>query len=218
MLLRPAFRTLAVRPSTSSLLTKPATQQTRSFLPTPTAPPQKFTARKTLPFPRPVLYSIIRDIDAYSSFLPFCSASIVTSRSTTPPTHPISSTPTSEQTKGDPTQADLKIGFGGFDETFSSKVSCSYDDKVGVVRADSGEAVSGREGEVFERLVTRWEVKDLEGSQGKDSEVKLDIEFTFKNPFYAMVTKSVTPKVAGAMMEAFEKRAGELVGRRGSGF
>ena len=51
----------------------------------------------------------------------------------------------------------------------------------------------------------------LEG--GKGTEVRLDIRFQFVNPLYAAVSSAVSDKVAGLMIEAFEKRAREQLGR-----
>lgn len=44
------------------------------------------------------------------------------------------------------------------------------------------------------------------------TEVDLRIEVTFKNPMYAALSKAVAPKVAGLLIEAFEKRAKEVFG------
>ena len=51
----------------------------------------------------------------------------------------------------------------------------------------------------------------LEG--GKGTEVRLDIRFQFVNPLYAAGSSAVSDKVAGLMMEAFEKRARDQLGR-----
>ena len=43
------------------------------------------------------------------------------------------------------------------------------------------------------------------------SVVDLKIDFGFSNPLYAVLTQAVVPKVATVMIDAFEKRAKELL-------
>ncbi|KAG0643621.1 polyketide cyclase/dehydrase and lipid transporter [Tuber brumale] len=164
----------------------------RHFFPLPTAtpPPQRFTTSKSLPYPPRSLFSLVADINAYHKFLPYCAGSRVTR--TCPHTHL-------------PTEAELRVAWGSFDETFSSIVTCSAE-------AGTVEANGDRNG-IFERLVTRWVVKGGEGEGG--SVVSLFLEFGFRNPIYAAVSAAVAPKVAGVMIEAFERRAGEVLGAKG---
>lgn len=71
----------------------------------------------------------------------------------------------------------------------------------------------GRNEEVFRMLRTRWAVKELLEGRGDRSEVQLDIEFEFENPIYAAMSSAAAEGVAGVMVEAFEKRAREVLGR-----
>ena len=96
----------------------------------------------------------------------------------------------------------------------------------------SVEAVSGDEGQaasdVFKKLVTRWSVRPLSTSGSGDAaaaaageeqpktEVLLAITYEFANPLYAAVSAAVSDKVAGVMIEAFEKRARERLGGQGA--
>ena len=97
------------------------------------------------------------------------------------------------------------MAWGSFDETFTSVVACSVE--AGTVEAN------GDRNDLFERLVTRWVVKG--GGEGEGgSVVSLSLEFGFKNPIYAAVSAAFTPKAAAIMIEAFEKRAGEVLGRK----
>ncbi|PWW72348.1 hypothetical protein C7212DRAFT_57074, partial [Tuber magnatum] len=110
----------------------------RHFFPLPTATsPQRFTTSKSLPYPSRSLFSLVADINAYHKFLPYCLGSRVTR--TCPRTHL-------------PTEAELRVAWGSFDETFTSVVTCSVE--AGTVEAN------GDRNEIFERLVTRWVVKD----------------------------------------------------------
>ncbi|KAF8449875.1 dehydrase and lipid transport-domain-containing protein [Kalaharituber pfeilii] len=168
-----------------------------SALPSPfNDPPQRISATRTFPYPYTSLYRLISDISSYSTFLPYCLSSTVISR------HP---------TNQSPVLADLRVGFSLFDETFRSKVTCNPPRSV---EADS----SGSE--LFEVLKTRWEIVPLEDEGVRQvpqadgrAKVSLDIEFKFTNPVYAALTKSVVPKVAEAMVDAFEKRAREVIGK-----
>ena len=95
------------------------------------------------------------------------------------------------------------MAWGSFDETFTSVVACSAE--AGTVEAN------GDRSDIFERLVTRWVVKG--GGEG-GSVVSLSLEFGFRNPIYAAVSAAIAPKVAAVMIEAFERRAGEVLGRK----
>jgi coenzyme Q-binding protein COQ10 len=79
--------------------------------------------------------------------------------------------------------------------------------------------------DVFKTLSTKWTVRPFHykppsGRPQTDSatlpprdqtEVQLAIEFQFANPLYAALSSAVAPKVAGVMIEAFEKRARKLL-------
>lgn len=86
--------------------------------------------------------------------------------------------------------------------------------------ADEGGGISSS---VFNKLVTRWSVRALSppsssqtSGEGQDhpprTEVNLVIQYEFANPLYAAFSSAVSDKVAGMMIEAFEKRARERLG------
>ncbi|RPB01046.1 hypothetical protein L873DRAFT_1735663, partial [Choiromyces venosus 120613-1] len=174
-------------PPPPPIQTHPAPRRTFFPLPTGSQSLQRFTARKSLPYPPRALFNLVSDINAYQHFLPYCLSSNVTR--TCPQTNL-------------PTEATLRVGWGSFDETFASVVACSPE--AGTVEAN------GDRNELFERLVTRWAVKRGEGEEG--TLVELFLEFGFRNPLYAAVSSAVAPKVAEIMIQAFEKRAGEVLG------
>ena len=160
----------------------------RTFFVLPTSSPQSFTASRRLPHTPAALYRLVSDIDTYHEYLPYCLGSRITSRC------PSTNTPT---------EADLRVGWGAFDETFRSRVTCSPARLS--VQADASQ------NRLFERLTARWEIKDAEGGKGGD--VSLHVQFAFANPLYAAVGGAVAPKVAGVMVDAFEKRAREVLER-----
>ncbi|KAF3348264.1 Vacuolar protein sorting-associated protein 68 [Verticillium dahliae VDG2] len=160
------------------------------------------------------------DEHAYASFVPYCSESRVTARDPSPP--------------HTPTEADLRVGWGGFEETFTSRLRCRLDRSVEAIsgadleppargasstssssssRSRSGSSTNSG-GAVFTSLVTRWELRPLrEDAHDPATQVDLVIRFQFANPLYAAVSAAVSDKVAGIMIEAFEKRARRILGQ-----
>jgi len=167
---------------------------------------------------------LIADVDSYSSFLPYCLDSKVTKWS-------------SPDKNGDqwPSEANLKVGWGGYEETFTSRLLCV---PGSVVEALGGEAVTNlpesdlehhsatlnapaTANHIFRTISTRWTVrpfhfKPASGTPHSDkaqhptrdqTEVHLTLDFQFSNPIYAALSKTVAPKIAGVMIEAFEARA-----------
>ncbi|KAL2211989.1 hypothetical protein CC79DRAFT_1353918 [Sarocladium strictum] len=191
---------LLPRLTTNLTTTTPTLRRTFITLPT-SATTQHLTALRTLPYSASPLYNLISDIDSYSTFVPYCSRSRVTAWSQPDASH---------SDRRWPTLADLHVGWGGFEEVFTSRLTCEPGHYV--------EAVSGGEGRgdasaVFKSLVTRWHLKELETGDKPRTEVHLSIKYQFVNPLYAAVSSAVSDKVAGLMIEAFEKRAREQLGR-----
>ncbi|KAI2623296.1 hypothetical protein GGR54DRAFT_597501 [Hypoxylon sp. NC1633] len=139
--------------------TKPQTKSCRSryhprrtFLTLPTSTPQLLTAARRLPYPQAALYDLIADIDSYRQFLPYCTVSRVT-QWTAPSPNPLASPTSNSNSSGSgssssttethrrwPTRADLTAGWGGFSETYTSRVYCIP--AHGIVEAVSGAAQS----------------------------------------------------------------------------
>ncbi|OJK02995.1 hypothetical protein ASPACDRAFT_1886021 [Aspergillus aculeatus ATCC 16872] len=180
---------------------------------------RRLTATRTLPYSPAPLFEVISDVQSYSSFLPFLNASTVTHRD-----------PTTQY----PTRAFLTVGYGPLSETFTSKVDCDPQRltvtaqsgaRFGVAKKD-GQAVSsgggggfgfpGAEEGIFEYLSTKWELADVTAEMGGGksmTRVHLEIGFEFKNQWHATMMSAVEGQMAGVMIEAFEKRMGEVVGR-----
>jgi coenzyme Q-binding protein COQ10 len=94
------------------------------------------------------------------------------------------------------------VGWGQFDETFRSTVTC-IPEKLSV-EADASQ------NPLFQKLCARWEISPAE-EKHQGSDVKLHVEFKFTNPLYSAVSGAFAPKVAGVMVEAFEQRAKEVL-------
>jgi coenzyme Q-binding protein COQ10 len=209
-------------------------QARRNFITLPGTEAQSLTATRILPYKSSSLYTIIADVDSYSSFLPYCVDSKITKWSE----------PDTNGTRW-PSEADLKVGWGGYEETFTSRLFCV---PGSVVEALSGEAISESSksdvshhsatfdapaipNDIFKSLSTRWTVKpflykpatgqpetDKTQHPSRDqTEVHLTINFQFANPIYAALSKAVAPKVASVIIEAFEERVRRLLDGPGSG-
>jgi coenzyme Q-binding protein COQ10 len=181
-----------------------------------------------LPYKSSSVYTLIADVDNYSTFVPYCVESKVNKWSE----------PDSNGKRW-PSEADLKVGWGGFEEKFTSRLLCI---PGSVVEALGGEAVTtlsksdlshhsatfdapATANAIFQSISTRWTVKpfhykppsghpqtDITEHPARDqTEVHLTIDFQFSNPVYAALSKAVAPKVAGIMIEAFEVRARKLL-------
>ncbi|GKZ69173.1 hypothetical protein CBS63078_3847 [Aspergillus niger] len=205
--LRTTRSTTSISPITS---TPQSTIQKRpflsSFLPNSdsASKTRHLTATRTLPHPPAPLFDIISSVESYSSFLPFLTASTVTHR---------------DPTTNYPTRAFLTVGYGPLSETFTSKVTCDPENwvveaqsgaKYGVGKKD-GQGFPGEDEGLFEYLSTRWELESQ--GEGKGTVVRLDIRFEFRSQLHAAMMGAVEGQMAGVMVEAFEKRIYDVLGR-----
>jgi len=208
-------------------------QPRRTFITIPGTEAQSLSTTRILPYNSNSLYKIIADVDSYSSFIPYCLSSKVNKWSSPDPTN-----------KCWPSEADLKVGWGGYEETFTSRLYCV---PGSIVEAVGGEAVTtipssqlahhedtlGSKAEpnnIFKSIRTRWTVKPFHykppsGNPRTDktelpareqTEVHLTLDFQFSNPIYATLSKAVAPKVAGVIIEAFEVRARKMLDGTGA--
>lgn len=170
----------------------------RPFITLPGTTPQTLTATRTIPHAPSALYELIADIDSYASFVPYCSSSTVTSWS-----------PPDATARRWPTLATLRVGWGGFEESFTSRVTCV---PSSLVEARSGEAAGFGGSSVLKSLVTRWSFAPGAVGGREGAEVGLRITFEFANPVYAAVSAAVSETVAKTMIEAFEAHARRVLG------
>ncbi|KAL3957893.1 hypothetical protein ACCO45_008471 [Purpureocillium lilacinum] len=191
--------TLAAAPPTASQLRRPFF----SFpgVGTGASTTQQLTADRTLPYPSGPLYELIADVDSYDRFVPYCSSSRVTQWS--------APDPRDANGRRWPVLADLHVGWGGFNEVFTSRLRCVPGVSVEAISGDSADADAAAVSTVFKSLVTRWSVRQVADQPSPATEVHLSIQYQFVNPLYAAVSAAVSDKVAGLMIEAFEKRAHE---------
>jgi len=206
----------------------------RNFITLPGTEAQTLEANRILPYKASSIYSLIADVDSYSDFVPYCVDSKVTKWSAL-----------DGSGKCWPSEADLKVGWGGYEETFTSRLFCVPN---ATVEALSGEASSSlpasnlshysatlgcpnprTSNNIFKSLSTIWKVIPLNDKPGikqhqtdqtplaeYQTKVQLTIEFQFANPIYAALSKAAAPRVASIMIEAFEVQARKQLGIAGS--
>lgn len=201
--------------------------KSRSFVTLPSLEPVSLDEARILPYNSTSLYSLIADVDSYSEFLPYCQDSKVTRWSL----------PDKNGRKW-PAEAKLRVGWGSFEETFTSKLFCVPDtivEAIGNVEAlpprhnfeqnSPSFGLPSTPNNLFKILSTRWTIKPFRYTPpprplqtnmvthptGDQTEVHLMIKFQFSNPLYAALSKAVAPEVASIMIEAFQRRARELL-------
>jgi coenzyme Q-binding protein COQ10 len=130
--------------------------------------------QKTLAYPVDELFSVVADVKQYPSFVPWCSGARLR--------------------REDPREiiADLDIGFGPFQESFTSQVTLDRPRQV-MVRAIQGP---------LEHLTNSWTFTPI----GQQTKVDFVIDFQFKSHLLDHVANSMFHEAATRMMLAFEQR------------
>ena len=130
--------------------------------------------QKTLAYPADQLFSVVADVTQYPSFVPWCSSAHIR--------------------REDPREiiADLEIGFGPFQESFTSQVTLDRPRQV-LVRATEGP---------LEHLTNSWTFTPI----GEQTQVDFVIDFQFKSHLLDHVANSMFHEAATRMMGAFESR------------
>ncbi|KAG6116029.1 hypothetical protein E4U13_002178 [Claviceps humidiphila] len=171
--------------------------------------PSTWTASRTLPYAQEQVYKLIADIDAYSSFIPYCTRSRVTQWS-----------PPDEHGQTWPVEADLHVGYKGFEEVFTSQVRCVPNQLIRAFKGDAASAKAKGASSVLKSIVTEWQVRPVLAHETSPSsisspktQVSLTITYEFANPLYMAVTSVVSNEVAEMLAEAFQKRVVEQLGR-----
>ncbi|KAL8934852.1 MAG: hypothetical protein Q9216_005705 [Gyalolechia sp. 2 TL-2023] len=216
----------------------PLPPPTRPFVSSTTfTPTQSLTASRILPYPRSDLYNLIADIPSYPTFLPYCQSAHITSHSSPDPTH----------NQRWPRTADLRVGWGPYEESFRSRIYCLPHHTLEACAGSAQPTIPSSElphysdgeergkeddiqdGPLFTSLLTRWKLHEFpfkpsppdgppqEGNAEKNTsyprtEISLVIEARFASAVYSALSQAAAPKVAGMMIEAFEKRAREVLG------
>ena len=131
-----------------------------------------------LPYDAEELYSVVADVKDYPSFIPWCSGARIR--------------------REDARQiiADLTIGFGPFQESFTSEVTLDRPRRI-LVRATEGP---------LEHLVNSWSFRPV----GHKTQVDFVIDFQFKSHLLDHVANGMFHEASTRMVSAFEARVHTL--------
>ncbi|KAL8764733.1 MAG: hypothetical protein Q9209_007900 [Squamulea sp. 1 TL-2023] len=208
----------------------------RSFVSSSSLTPlQTLTASRILPYRQSDLYNIITDIPSYPSFLPYCKSAQITSNSSPDPSQNKQWPHTATLNIGwgaiDETfqsriyclpHHTLEACAGSATPTIPKSNLPHYQD----ISTPSEE-----ENSLFTSLLARWKFSEFpfkplppsdqspqEGEAEANpshprTEVSLLIEARFASAVYSALSQAAAPKVAGMMIEAFEKRARSVLGK-----
>lgn len=147
--------------------------------------------KKILPYSSKQMLKLVLDVEKYPEFLPWCFAAKITNK-----------------INENHLNADLAINFKSFFQKYSSDILVEKisetEFKINV------KAVDGP----FKKLVNEWHFKDLTNSEKNAKENKVEVEFFIDFEFQSIILEkmigAVFVKATDKMINAFEKRAGEL--------
>ncbi|KAL8920849.1 MAG: hypothetical protein Q9208_006021 [Pyrenodesmia sp. 3 TL-2023] len=231
-------RSITLTPPPTTTTTTPRRQHLSS---SPFTPLQTLTASRILPYPSSALYALITDIPSYPSFLPYCTSARITSTSSPDPTHHKHWPRTADLHVGWSGYTEsfrsriyclphhtLEACAGSAEPSIPKSDLPHYqpDDD------DAGSPPTGdvQDSPLFTSLLTRWTLHefpfkplppnarpqdgDAEANPAHPrTEITLFIEAQFASAVYSALSQAAAPKVAGMMIEAFEKRAQEVLGK-----
>lgn len=139
---------------------------------------------RILPYSKDVLFDIVLDVENYKYFVPWCSDSVIVSKSI-----------------GNSTMiADVSIKFGFVDYHYRSEVRWNDDRTYIVARAISGP---------FKYLHTNWAFKGVSDSE---TEVRFDIDFKVNIPIVGKLLEKFFYDASLKILDSFVKRAKDIVG------
>ncbi|CAK8691694.1 unnamed protein product [Clavelina lepadiformis] len=138
----------------------------------------KHSDRKCVAVPMDVMYKVVADVDSYKHFIPWCTESIVTSRS------------------DKSARAKLTVGFGPIQEHY---VSTLVFNKPQYVKAISSE------GRLFHLMDCTW--RFTPGPSPSMCFINFDVIFEFRSRMYTKLANMFFNEVVKKMVSAFEKRA-----------
>ncbi|MCC8369420.1 MAG: ubiquinone-binding protein [Rickettsia endosymbiont of Oxypoda opaca] len=142
-----------------------------------------FSQVKILPYSPAELFYLVLDIEAYPKFLPWCAAAKIISKN-------------NEQII-----AELVLQVKGFSEKYQSSITCKILD--GERYLINVEAISGP----FKYLKNIWQFSpDVKGSL-----VEFNIDFKMQSSILDKLIGGYFVKATEKMINAFEKRAGEIL-------
>jgi ribosome-associated toxin RatA of RatAB toxin-antitoxin module len=130
------------------------------------------------------MFDLVNDVEAYSTFLPWCRNSQVISKSK------------------DEIVATLDLAKGGVHHVFTTRNKLIHSESINI------ELVDGP----FQHLEGRWQFIMIGDNQG--CRVQLDMDFEFSNRIISMALGPIFTQISGSLVEAFCKRAQDIYGNK----
>lgn len=146
---------------------------------------QNISLQRISPYRARQMFDLVADVDRYSEFIPYCTASRVLH--------------SHETEQGYEMLADLLVAYKFLREKYSSAVVLTHDPLTITVNQAQGP---------FSHLHNRWEFKDT--SEG--SVVDFELQFNFAVPLLRRVIAPLMSRAVSKFVDAFEARAHEVYG------
>ena len=178
----------------------------------PSVRPRDRRPRSPPSYTREQLYSIIADVDAYKTFVPYCTQSRVLSGKADGQAIDVARRSWLDAAdRGDyALRASLSVGFVGFEEQYTSLVECRKFDQVRATAIES---------KLFRRLSTTWSLLPApEGAVPPTQDgrppapateatiVSIDLAFEFASMLHQMAAGPAFAAVSDKIMNGFVKR------------
>lgn len=153
---------------------------------TSSTPIRKHNERILFKYPQELVYEVIKDVDSYKHFLPWCIDSKL---------YPKSITPTSDSNIKE-MKGELVIGFQMFKEKYTSNLFLEEPNKI---------LIKASELSVFKLLNSEFQLKSA--SNKNHTWVNFYIEFQFQNQLYSEIISDLFfNEVAKKMIRCFDDR------------
>lgn len=130
------------------------------------------------------MYVLVTDVDQYPQFLPWCDRARVV------------------RTDENGTTAEIGISFSGIHQTFTTRNTHVPGRQVAMT------LVNGP----FSKLDGEWDFVPIGDATQRACKVTLTLNYGFNNATLGKLVGPVFDKIAGNMVEAFVKRAGQVYG------
>jgi ribosome-associated toxin RatA of RatAB toxin-antitoxin module len=130
------------------------------------------------------MFSLVTDVASYPEFLPWCDETQVIE----------------EDAKG--MTAKIGLSMAGLKQSFTTRNTHVKDRKVSLKLVDGP----------FSKLDGQWDFKPVGKADERACKIDFTLGYDFDNAALAALVGPVFDKIAGSMVDAFVKRAGEVYG------
>ncbi|MDO7597805.1 MAG: type II toxin-antitoxin system RatA family toxin [Pseudomonadota bacterium] len=128
------------------------------------------------------MFDLVNDVEAYSSFLPWCRNSKIITKTDTVIT------------------ASLDLAKGGIHHVFSTKNTLVAGESIDIALIEGP----------FQHLEGHWQFGKIGDNQG--CRIQLDMDFEFSNRIISMALGPIFTQISGSLVDAFCKRAQDIYG------